>query len=110
MGRGSDDLQSALLRQRRDDGAQAGDVGASFLNVLADAGADLDLRLNHLRLDLLAENHLSFVEELKPEMIQSQIEVGTGVDLRLNHLRLDLLAENHLAFVEQIKPEMIQSQ
>src|SRR6266404_1508883 len=83
MGRGSDDLQSALLRQRRDDGAQAGDVGASFLNVLADAGADLDLRLNHLRLDLLAENHLAFVEELRH--VRTQL-----ARLRIDDLKLFL--------------------
>ena len=36
---------------------------ARFLNVLTDSRADLDHRLDHLGLDLLAENHLPFFEK-----------------------------------------------
>src|SRR5438067_8708867 len=65
MRRCSYDLEIILLSQRRDDTAQIRYVCARFLNVLTYTGADLDHRLNHLGLDLLAENHLAFVEKLR---------------------------------------------
>ena len=53
------------------------DVGARFLNVMADAGADFNHRLNHLRLDLLAEKHLAFVQNLShvgPQFARNRID------------------------------------
>src|SRR2546425_164749 len=65
MRRGGDNHQISFCRQARDDAAQAGNIRARFLNVLADAGADLNHRLDHLRLDLLAEDHLAFFQEFR---------------------------------------------
>src|SRR5947208_2582000 len=65
MRRSRHDLQPVLLCQSGDDAAQARNVYARFLNVLADARANFDLRLNHFRLDLLAQDHLAFFEKLR---------------------------------------------
>ena len=64
MRRSSDDHKSVLLRQAGDDAAQTRDVSARFLDVAANAGADFHHRLDHLGLDLLAEQHLAFFEDL----------------------------------------------
>src|SRR5207253_1683047 len=64
MSRGGNNLQSIFFGQRGDDATETADVRAGFLNVLADAGADFDLRLDHFRLDLLAKQHAAFFENL----------------------------------------------
>jgi hypothetical protein len=64
MRRGRHDRQSGLPCQAGNDAAQTRDVRARFLDVFANPGAHLDHRLNHLGLDLLAENHLPFFEKL----------------------------------------------
>src|ERR1051325_3352476 len=61
--RGGDDHQSGLAREPGDDAAQARDVGPRFLYVATDSRPDLDPRLNHLGLDLLAENHLALFQK-----------------------------------------------
>ncbi len=70
MCRGGNNLESVLLRQRRNDRAQASDVGTGFLNIFADARADFDLGLNHLGLDLFAEQHPAFVKKLHDVRLQ----------------------------------------
>src|SRR6185369_14820975 len=40
------------------------DIGACFLDVATDAGAHFDHRLDHLGLDLFAQQHLAFFEYL----------------------------------------------
>jgi hypothetical protein len=62
---GGDHFEPLFARERRDDGAEVRDVRARLLYVVADARADLDHRLDHLRLDLLAEEHLPFLKHLR---------------------------------------------
>ena len=45
--------------------AEFGDIPAGFLDVLADAGADFDDRLVHLRLDLLLQETLALFDDLE---------------------------------------------
>ena len=78
--------EALLAREPGDDGAQPRDVGARLLNVAADAGADLDLRLDHLGLDLLAEQHLALFEHLRD--VRAQL-----ARLRVDDLKLLLDAE-----------------
>src|SRR2546426_2637368 len=65
MSRGGYNYQAGLCREAGNNAAQARDIRARLLDVFADAGADLDHRLNHLGLDLLAQQHPAFVEELR---------------------------------------------
>jgi len=89
MGRSCGDLQPVLLSERRYDAAEAGDVGAGFLNVFADAGAHFDLRLDHLRLDLFAEQHPALVENLRH--VRTQL-----TRLRIDDLKLFFDPEREL--------------
>ena len=58
-------MRRPLLSASVGDGApELDDVGARLLNIRADAGADFDHRLMHLRLDLLAEDHPPLVDHL----------------------------------------------
>ena len=96
VGRGGDDGEPLLARERGDDGAQVRDVGARLPYVAADARADLNLRLDHLRLHLLAEDHPALFEyfgEVRAQLTR----------LRVNDLKLLLDAERvlfwrHLGF------------
>jgi hypothetical protein len=63
MGRTGDNHQAAFRCQSGDDAAQPGNVRAGLLDVFADTRADLNHRLNHLRLNLLAQQHFAFFEE-----------------------------------------------
>src|SRR5690349_8255577 len=64
MRRSGDDHEAVFPGEAGDDAAQARDVLAGFLDVATNASPDLDHRLNHFRLDLLAEQHLAFLEDL----------------------------------------------
>src|SRR5439155_15222393 len=61
--RGGNYLEPILLGQRGNDTTQVRYVSPCFLNVIADPSADFNHRLNHLRLDLLAENHFAFFKK-----------------------------------------------
>src|SRR6185312_12475686 len=89
MGRGRYDSQSGLSSQPRDNAAQPGDVSARLLNVLANARADFNHRLNHLRLDLLAEDHLPLFQEFRD--VRAQL-----TRLWVNYLELLFDAEGEL--------------
>src|SRR5215216_305680 len=65
MRRRSDDDESILLRQPGDDAAESCDVSACFLDVATNARAHFHHRLDHLGLDLLAQQHLAFFEDLR---------------------------------------------
>jgi hypothetical protein len=83
MRRGGDYCQSGFPCQPGNYAAQTGDVDPRLLDVFADAGADLNHRLNHLGLNLLAENHLPFLEKLghmRPQL----------TSLRINNLKFFL--------------------
>src|SRR5262245_50003580 len=48
-----------------------------LLDILANAGADLDLRLDHFRLDLFAQEHAALVENLRhvrPQLARLRID------------------------------------
>src|ERR1044072_1756173 len=70
VSRSGGDVRFFLAPEPGGDGAQACDVVARLLYVAADAGADLDLCLNHLGLDLLAEHHLALIEHLRDARAQ----------------------------------------
>src|SRR6185436_11550094 len=55
---------SPALSETGDRAPELDEIGARFLNIRADAGADFDHRLMHLRLYLLAENHPALVHHL----------------------------------------------
>jgi hypothetical protein len=65
MRRSRDDLHSFFARKRRNDAAKLRNIFARFLDVGADARADLDHRLDHLGLDLFAQKQLAFVQYLR---------------------------------------------
>src|ERR1043165_4014844 len=64
MRRSGNDYKPVLSCEAGDDAAQARDVFAGLLDVATNSGPDLDHRLNHFRLDLLAQQHLAFFEDL----------------------------------------------
>ncbi len=75
--------------QLGDGAAQANDIGSTFFDVAADAGSNLDHRLVHFRLDLLAEDH--------PTLVEHFIHPGaqlTGV--RVDDLKLFLDADREI--------------
>ena len=65
------------------------DVGAGFLNVVTDAGADFDHRLDHFRFDLLAEQHFAFVENFRN--MRTQL-----ARMRIDNLKFFFNAESEL--------------
>ena len=81
--------KSVLLGQRGNDTPQVRYISPRLLDVFADAGADLDHRLDHLGLDLFAENHLPFVEKLRN--VRTQL-----ARLRIDDLKLFFYAECEL--------------
>src|SRR4030095_138010 len=60
-----DNLQIPLAYQVRENAAKVCDISAGFFDVFADSGADLDHRLDHLRLDLFAQKHLAVFENFR---------------------------------------------
>src|SRR6266550_346277 len=81
MCRSSNNHQARLGRQTGNNAAQACNIRSGFLNVLTDTCADLDHGLDHLGLDLLAENHLALFQELGD--VRPQF-----ASLRINYLKL----------------------
>src|SRR5216683_61738 len=89
MRRSGYDLKAILLGQRCNNTSQVRYVGPRLLNVLAHAGAYLNHRLDHLGLNLLAENHLAFVKKLR--YVRAQL-----ARLRIDDLKLLFDAECEL--------------
>ena len=77
MGAGGYDPVTALLRYFADHAPQPGNLPAHFLDVLADLGTHLHLRLEEFRLDLVAKYPLALIENLGD--VGSQFP-GFGVD------------------------------
>ena len=65
--------QPVLLRELHHRAPQVDDVGARFLHVAADAGADFDHRLVHLGLDAFVELTLALRDDLGVD-VRAQIE------------------------------------
>ena len=59
------DDEPVLSCEPGDDAAESRDVGSCFLDVATNAGADFDHRLDHLGLDLLAQQHLALLQNLR---------------------------------------------
>ena len=70
--------QAVLAREPNHLAPQIDDVLARFLDVAADAGADLDHRLVHLGLDLLVQQPLAVRDQLGAD-VRAQIECR-GID------------------------------
>src|ERR1044072_6492226 len=81
MRRSRHDDEAVLPSEAGDDAAQTRDVGPRFLNVATNPRADFYHRLDHLGLDLLAEQHLALVENLGD--VRTQL-----ARLRINDLKL----------------------
>src|SRR5438132_539006 len=97
MCRSCGNLQPVLLCEGGYDAAQACDVCASFLNILADSGTNFDLRLDHLGLDLLAEQHPPLIENLRH--VRTQL-----ARLRIDDLKLFFDTESELIEHERLSP------
>jgi hypothetical protein len=70
--------QAVLLGQLHHRAAQIQDVGARLFHVAAHAGADLDDRLVHLRLDALVELPLALLDDLgvdvRSEVVRDRVD------------------------------------
>ena len=64
MRRSGDDRHSLFPRKAGDYTSERRQILAGLLNIRADARADLDHRLDHLGLDLFAEEKFAFFEDL----------------------------------------------
>src|SRR2546423_15658828 len=89
MSRSSYNLKPCATSERRDYPAQARDVGSRLLNIFADARANFYLRLNHLRLNLLAQNHLPLFKKFRD--MRAQLS-----RLRVNYLKLFFYPQREL--------------
>ena len=62
---GGGDEEAVFAREPDDGAAQFGDVAARFLDVVADAGADLDHGLVHFRFDVFLEEGFALFDDLE---------------------------------------------
>ena len=65
MRRSRNDFHSFLTGKARNNTSKGRKVLAGLFNIRADAGADLDHRLDHLRLYLLAEKQFALFQNLR---------------------------------------------